>query len=296
MEVLKLFKRQKLLLHLLNRNHTPMTRIQLVKLCFLLRLESPHLVGSPFYDFLPYEYGPFSFLLYRELGQLHQAGYICKKGDNHFQLADSALLPFDHDSDWIEAAIEDIAPYLKLPQSRVVDDVYDRYPEFTVLSRRKQRGNKQTRPTGKPGVYTLGYTGFSIDKILNILIQNGINTVLDVRNNPVSRKYGFHKATLQRLCNKVSIEYVHIPELGISPEARRGLTEREDFEKLFKSYARRISRSSTSGLEHAAEICEYRAGSLLCAEANPQDCHRLVLSRRLESMGAGPTTHLAWPR
>jgi uncharacterized protein (DUF488 family) len=48
-----------------------------------------------------------------------------------------------------------------------------------------------------------------------------IRRLIDVRSNPTARRYGFHESTLDRLVNRLSIEYRHFAELGIRSEIRR---------------------------------------------------------------------------
>ena len=42
-------------------------------------------------------------------------------------------------------------------------------------------------------VFTVGYEGPSVDRFLSLLAEHGIDTIVDVREYPVSRKLGFSK-------------------------------------------------------------------------------------------------------
>ena len=75
-----------------------------------------------------------------------------------------------------------------------------------------------------------------MDGFLNLLVQSGIRRLVDVRNNPISRRYGFHKATLGRLCGFLDIDYQHVPELGIQPVLRQTWRSAADYEVLFGRY------------------------------------------------------------
>ena len=68
--------RQKVVLSLLTQASMPLSRIAFVKLVFLLRQETGLQTILRFYDFVPYEFGPFSFTLYRDLESLRQNGYV----------------------------------------------------------------------------------------------------------------------------------------------------------------------------------------------------------------------------
>jgi uncharacterized protein (DUF488 family) len=42
-------------------------------------------------------------------------------------------------------------------------------------------------------VFTIGYEWLSIGRFLSLLAEHGIDTIVDVREYPVSRKLGFSK-------------------------------------------------------------------------------------------------------
>jgi uncharacterized protein (DUF488 family) len=115
--------------------------------------------------------------------------------------------------------------FAKKPVNRVMEYVYSTYPRFTVNSEKKKLAK---RTVASPAIYTAGYERLSVDAFLDRLIQNGIQRIIDVRNNPVARRYGFHKSTVTRLGNRVGIQYVHVPELGIQSALRQNLSSPED--------------------------------------------------------------------
>jgi hypothetical protein len=57
-----------LLMALAYRNGEPMTPAQIQKAMFLMSAEAPALVGRFFYNFVPYNYGPFYA---QEIGRAH---------------------------------------------------------------------------------------------------------------------------------------------------------------------------------------------------------------------------------
>ena len=90
--------------------------------------------------------------------------------------------------------------------------------------------------TPHPSFFTIGYEGSSFEGYLNRLIKHNVKILIDVRRNPLSRKYGFSKKTLSDTVRKLGIEIVHIPELGITSEKRRELHTQDDYDRLFESY------------------------------------------------------------
>ena len=89
-------------------------------------------------------------------------------------------------------------------------------------------------------IFTIGYEGRSLDAFLNTLIANNIKALVDIRNNPVSMKYGFTGRSLKHYVEETGIKYISIPQLGIESRHRKNLNNQEDYINLFKIYEREI--------------------------------------------------------
>ena len=76
-----MLKRQKIILALLESAAKPLSRTMFVKLSFLLRAETDIGTDATFYDFVPYQFGPFSFALYREIEALKHQSYLVQDDD-----------------------------------------------------------------------------------------------------------------------------------------------------------------------------------------------------------------------
>jgi uncharacterized protein (DUF488 family) len=285
-----MLNRQRMLVHMLQQAGRPVSKIDLMKWCFLLRSETPSQGGPAFYHFLPYHYGPFSFCLYREIDQLVRDGVVKAPDDRSWHVCRTAD---DARQGLSNAVTQDIARILRRfdakPTSYLIDYVYRQYPWFTVNSRRKRRA---TRPIAALAVHTAGYGGQQVDAFLNMLMRNGIQQLLDVRNNPVSRRYGFHKTTLARLCKSLEIEYIHRPELGIPPVLRQGLKTQADYDPLFGKYEAETLRDNVAAVEEVAQLMKAKASVLVCVEADPQMCHRTRLARAVSEKTRLPVRHL----
>ena len=152
------------------------------------------------------------------------------------------------------------------------------------------------QPIGRSGgLCTIGYQGRSLEDYLNTLLREVVTRLCDVRQNPVSRKYGFSQRTLAASCDGVGIAYEHLPDLGIPTAQRRGLTSQDDYDALFADYRRRSLPSQTATLNRIADWL--RAGSrvaLTCYERVPEQCHRHCVADALgELLGAElVVTHL----
>ncbi|MCJ7615762.1 MAG: DUF488 domain-containing protein [Desulfobacterales bacterium] len=124
-------------------------------------------------------------------------------------------------------------------------------------------------------LYTIGYSGFTIDEFINVLKKHGINAIADVRSVPYSKfKPEYNSDNLKaKLKNSSSIEYVFLGDLcGARIEAQECYKNgKADYALIakhpkFQEGIKRIKK----GLE------KYRI-ALLCAEKDPVSCHRMIL-------------------
>ncbi|HNO80574.1 MAG TPA: DUF488 family protein [Phycisphaerae bacterium] len=271
-----MLNRQRVLLAILREAGGTASHLQVTKWAFLLKQEAPSGGGSAFYQFLPYRFGPYSFCLYQEAASLTRNGLIEDVDARRWRVTELGERVADELKETVRADIRKIIkPFLKKRTNDLVEYVYSRYAWFTVNS---ELGPRTTRPSASAAVYTAGYEGLHIDGFLNSLMQNGIEQLVDVRNNPVSRRYGFHKSTLARLCEYVGIAYRHFPELGIASRDRRDLNNTLDREKLFALYERGLLPMRQRSIEAVAALVENKPTVLVCMEANHTLCHRSRLS------------------
>lgn len=170
--------------------------------------------------------------------------------------------------------------------------VHDKYPWYTVNSESEPR---LERPRAKSAIYTVGYEGLSVDGFLNGLVANGIEQILDVRNNPISRRYGFHKSTLARLAGRLEIDYVNIPELGITSADREGLSSEEDYEALFDRYEANVIPRETESVRRVGRMTKERASALVCMERSSRSCHRSRLAAAMVEETGLEVIHLDIP-
>ena len=229
------------------------------------------------------------FCLRQEIGALAAEGLL-EERDNDWGLVGD---PRGEEGKLTSGVLNDVCRIVRRFRyqtvNEVIDYVYENYPDFTVNSKRERRA---PRPLGQLAIYTAGYEGKLVDGFLNMLVQNGIWRLIDVRSNPVSRRYGYHKSTLSRLCGNLDIDYQHVPELGIPPVLRHTLRTSSAREALFGRYATEMLSGQAESIERVAMMVSERPSVLVCVEADPQMCHRSRLAQRvLERIGL-PIIHL----
>ena len=283
-----MLNRQKILLHFLQQANRPVSGTELTKWSFLIRHESDSAGGNAFYDFVPYKLGPFSFALYQELDKLHAQNYVTQDSEHTWVVGDVAA-PALPDAKVNRDVGKVVRGFAKLKTDTLLDYVYEKYPAYTINSERKKLAK---RPKAKPAVFTAGYEGISVDRFLYLLIENGVERLIDVRHNPIARRYGFHKSTMDRLTSKLGIEYIHVPELGIQSENRQNLDSMKDREKLFAQYERTTLKDETAAIARVAKLVQERPSVLVCMEAEPRCCHRSHLATAVAKLTDLPVRHL----
>ncbi len=292
-----MLKRQKILLRVLRDANRPVSHIELVKAAFLLRQETALANEPAFYDFVPYKFGPFSFALYRELGALVRDGYVIDaeksvrlagrmKAESH---AHSDELP----SSWKSAVKSTVGHYLSASQDELLHDVYRRYPWFALKSQLETLvSDRPESPVAPLAVYTVGYEGKSVDTFFNGLIENGIAAILDVRANPISRKYGFARKSMSEIARKLDIEYVHLPELGISSKDRSTLSDFDSYQVLLDWYETEMLPNRGTAVTNVVHLLQQKPSALLCMERDVRCCHRGRLAKTTAKQAELNVTHI----
>jgi uncharacterized protein (DUF488 family) len=285
-----MFSRQRAILRLIEKEGGSVSRLRLVKLAFVLSQE-PGAPRAGVYDFVPYKRGPFSFTLYHEMRSLERDGWLAE-AEHDVRIAEAPDLETAFLDRQFLALIDNVcARYRPLSTSAVVDSVYAEHPWFTLNS---ETANKRAarRPVAPPAVYTVGYEGIMVDALLNLLLRNGIRRLVDVRCNPIARRYGFHKATLCRLCNDVGVEYVHFKSLGIPSAWRAFLSDQASYDRLFERYTRQILPKQHSAVDSVAKLMVEKPSALMCMEADHRCCHRSRLGMEISCQTSLPVTEL----
>jgi uncharacterized protein (DUF488 family) len=290
-----MLNRQKCILYMMEQADRPVNHLELVKWAFLLAEEMPSKGGTSFYDFIPYHYGPFSFTLFREMDNLVRNGYLrVVQGDNREAWELIPEIPKNTGNlskDVLSDAARVVQRFQNSPSGDLLNYVYDQFPWYTANSKVRQL---ERRGVAEIAVYTIGYEGSSIDLLLNTLMQAGVHCIVDVRRNPVARRYGFHKSSLNRLCSKVDIEYVHVPELGIPSHLRQNLDCQAAYDRLFEQYERELlpQAQAQDALRRIAQLVNSRSTALMCMEAEPTMCHRSRVAKAISSMTDLSIQHL----
>jgi uncharacterized protein (DUF488 family) len=285
-----MFSRQRALLRLIDNEGGSIARLRLVKLAFLLSREA-EAPRAGLYNFVPYKHGPFSFTLYHELRVLGRDGWVAEQ-EHNVKTAEAPHLETAFLDKGFLALIDNVSNcYRPVPTPALLDRVYHDYPWFTLNSEATQK-RAVSRPTAIPAVYTVGYEGIMVDALLDCLLHKGIKRLIDVRCNPIARRYGFHKATLCKLCSDLGIEYMHFPALGVPSVWRAELHDQSAYERLFERYEREILPKQRPAVEKVANLVMEMPSALMCMEAAHTCCHRSRLGAEVSRQTSLPVVEL----
>ncbi len=123
----------------------------------------------------------------------------------------------------------------------------------------------------------IGYEGQTIDALVSKLRIRGVETLVDVRLNAISRKRGFSKRALAAALEDAGIAYVHMPVLGNQRDNRAGYGELDS--PLARQVRERFTaelqaEAALEGLEELANLARTGPVAVFCYEADEQHCHR----------------------
>lgn len=124
--------------------------------------------------------------------------------------------------------------------------------------------------------YSIGYGNRSFYDFVQILIENRITNLVDIRRYPQSTFDDFNKESLERSLPLNNIIYTHCEGVG----GMRDSTYNEymgtgEFRNSFAELLNYINKVNNKG----GRIV------LMCAEKSPKECHRRYLAQQLEQVG-----------
>ena len=140
-------------------------------------------------------------------------------------------------------------------------------------------------------LFTIGYQGASVAEVIAALEAAGVATLADVRALPWSRKAGFAKPVLAKSVEAAGLRYIHIEALGNPAKLHReAAPPGADWRALMAQHL--DSAAARAALAAAAVLSERGPLCLMCYEADPAHCHRLIVAERLAPMLGAEIRHL----
>jgi uncharacterized protein (DUF488 family) len=131
-------------------------------------------------------------------------------------------------------------------------------------------------------LYTIGFTKKSAERFFDLLSENQVQRLLDIRLNPHGQLSGFTKQEdlayfLDRL---LGCEYHHLQVLAPTDDILKSYRQDHQWDRYVRRFEalmdeRNVPTALDKSLFTGAPSC------LLCSEATPEQCHRRLVAERL---------------
>ncbi|MFO7286425.1 MAG: DUF488 domain-containing protein [Gammaproteobacteria bacterium] len=132
-------------------------------------------------------------------------------------------------------------------------------------------------------VHTIGHSTRTIDAFLALLRAHGIDTLLDIRTVPRSRRHPqFERRRLAHSLADVGIEYRHVASLGGLRRPAKSSVNTAWRNESFRGFADYMqTKEFNDAVDALAELAAERKAAIMCAEAVPWRCHRSLVGDAL---------------
>ena len=282
-----MFYRRKIILSLLEIFGGELEKIRLQKLLFLFCQKQE----KADYDFIPYKYGCYSYSANADLTTMVSKNILTETNSSFVKNDKISYVKTLKSDDLLKMKrIKQL--YGDLNSQALMKHTYRTFPYWAINSVKAKsilttselaNVQKQKLETSKTVLFTIGYEGNSLENYLNRLIKNDVKVLVDVRNNPLSMKFGFSKTLLKRYCESLGIIYMHFPEVGIISNQRQELHTQADYDKLFKSYCiNNLPKTKETQKNIFKILQQHKRIALTCFEADSCQCHRRHLAEAIE--------------
>ena len=140
-------------------------------------------------------------------------------------------------------------------------------------------------------IFTFGYEGLPLEAFIGRLKVTGVQAVLDVRANPLSRKPGFSKTAFSTALHGVGIIYAHVPAMGCPKSIRDRYKRDGDWAAYTRRFLAHLE-GETDALAELARTAGRSPSCLICFEADFNRCHRTYVARAAAKLAGLRVIHL----
>lgn len=130
---------------------------------------------------------------------------------------------------------------------------------------------------------TMGYEGTTSRQFFALLLENKVQTIVDVRELPISRKAGFSKAALVLTASDYNMNYIHVPALGCPKEIRHDYRADDDWTRYTRRFMTYLNTQRVA-INELVELVKRERCCLICFEADPNFCHRSFVAQRVATV------------
>lgn len=136
-------------------------------------------------------------------------------------------------------------------------------------------------------LFTIGFTGKSAEEFFNLLRNNNVKNIVDIRLNNVSQLAGFAKGSDLKFFAKeiCKIGYEHNVDFAPTKEI---LFRYRDKKMTWQEYETEyLKLLDMRKIAQKTDINNLDKNCLLCSENSPEKCHRRLLAEYLRHVNNG---------
>ena len=134
-------------------------------------------------------------------------------------------------------------------------------------------------------LYTIGCTHKSAKEFFDLLRDNGVQRLVDIRLRPSGQLAGFaRKEDLPYFLDQLAggCRYIHKPELAPTKEILDKYRSGGSWSHYVESFEALMDERSIPQALERGDFERYTS-CLLCSEATPEQCHRRLVAERLQA-------------
>jgi len=142
----------------------------------------------------------------------------------------------------------------------------------------------------KRELYSIGHWNYSLERLLGLLAQHQIKSLVDIRRFPSSRKFPhLSQQSLATALPEAGLEYHWLEALGGRRRSEKGgpaslnVGLRNESFRNYADYMR--TEEFHQGVKKLLEIAAHKRTAIMCAEAVFWRCHRRLVSDVLLANG-----------
>jgi uncharacterized protein (DUF488 family) len=136
-------------------------------------------------------------------------------------------------------------------------------------------------------LWTIGHSNHPADTFLDLLARSDVAILADIRTLPRSRfNPQYNDKALASSLKAAGIEYIHLKDLGGLRKARANSINTGFRDGGFRGYSDYMqTKPFQQALDALITLSKKQRTVIMCAEAKPGECHRLLVSDALTVRG-----------
>jgi uncharacterized protein (DUF488 family) len=137
-------------------------------------------------------------------------------------------------------------------------------------------------------LWTIGHSNRELDDFLALLHSEQIQTLVDVRRFPGSRRHPqFGRDALATALTDAGLTYIYMPSLGGRRSKRSESSQNTGWRvAAFADYADyMLSDEFARAFEELSALASQSRTAIMCAEALPWQCHRRLIADQFTAQG-----------